>query len=432
MMNKILKNSIKNNTSVSFVSKVKIVFFLFMALYTMQPYFFWNRQIIQFFFASCILLFFVIQFTVNNGYGKRNINKNVTKQIIILIVFFVYWHFFKMLYQYVNIFGILGNVIMWFLPVLIFLISSIEEKNIFLDFFTNLMAVILSISLLAYLYVLFGGTLACSKITMANNKFYDYFENYKFFIVVHDSRNFSIFARFQSIFTEPGHLSMMAALLLYANNYRLKKWQNLVIFLSLIFTLSLAGYVLLIAGIFLHRFARSEKKIPMFLALFFVGILFCGITLVYYNSNPDSLVSRAIISRLIPDKKRGFSGNNRNTVRFKNAYKVFLEEGSIRTFTGWGNSMAREFPEGGNASYKNFIYEYGVIGFCLLWIMYLCFTGGATNLLPLCFFLLYILSFLQRPYATWLSQVFIFISYCSKDNSNFVLKEINSNRKIKR
>ncbi len=412
MLCKMFTNPVKYNSSVSLLGKVKIFFFSLMALYTMQPYFFWERQAFQFFFAVCIFICFMIQFSVN--YNKKYINSNIIKLIITLLVFFIYWHFFKMLYQYVNVFGIVGNVIMWFFPVLIFLISSVEEKKTFLEFFTKFIAIILSVSLVAYLYVLVGGTLPHSKITMSDNKFYDYFYNYNFFIVVHDTRNFSIFARFQSIFTEPGHLSMMAALLLYANDYKLKKWQNLIIFISLIFTFSLAGYVLFVAGIFLHRFARSEKKVPMFFALVFVGILFGGITLIYYNSNPDSLVSRVIISRLMPDKKRGFAGNNRNSVRFKNAYKEFMEEGSVRTFTGWGNSMAQEFPEGGNASYKNFIYEYGLVGFCLLWIMYACFTIGAKNLLPLCFLLLYMLSFWQRPYATWISQIFIYIAYCAK------------------
>lgn len=399
----------------------------------MYPFFFWGRQIIQLVCAFGGIICFFAQFIGRDNYLNKMFNTfNISNILLALILFFLHWHFFKIISVYVNIFGIFANVIMWFIPILLFCLSTDEEKSQFIIFFTNLMGMLLLVSLSAYLLVLIGVDIPHSKIYYPENTFYEYFDNYNFFIVVHDTRNFSIFARFQSVFTEPGHLSMMVALLLYANEYKFKKWQNIVLFLSLIFTLSLAGYLLFIAGIFLHRFSRSNKKVLMFIVLCIVALIFLGITFTYYTKYPDSFISKTIISRLVPDKQKGFAGNNRTSNRFKSAYKDFINEGSIRTITGFGNSMNNDFPNGGNASYKNFVYEYGIIGFFLLGIMYISFMLGIKSFLPVGLLILYMLSFWQRPYATWLSQIFIFISYCSKYYSNNITKIVNSHGRVKK
>lgn len=412
-----------NTSDINFVSWIKIFFFSMIALYTMQPYFFWNKTVFQLFFAACVILCFIIQNSLNEFSERIPLTSGYV--ILFLLLFFTHWHFFKALNIEANIFGIFGKIIFWFPPVLVFFLSTSDEKKVFLVFFTNIMAVLLFVSLLAFFFVLLGGHLPSTRMQHPESKFYDFFENYKFFIVVHDKRNFSIFARFQSVFTEPGHLSMMTALLLYANDYKIKKWQNFVILISLIFTFSLAGYVLLIAGVFLYSFAISKRKLPMVLLLIFIGCISIGLMFFYYNRHPDSLISRTIISRLMPDEERGFSGNNRNTTQFKDTYREFIRENSFRTLTGWGNSIAKEFPKGGNSSYKNFIYENGFIGFFLLWIMYFAFTLGTKSFLPISFLFLFMLSFWQRPYAIWLSQMFIFMAYCAKYTSPSEIRNQN-------
>ena len=143
--------------------------------------------------------------------------------------------------------------------------------------------------------------------------------------------------------------------------------------------------------------------------------MFLEVIYIYYNSNPDSLVSKIFIARILPNSEGIFSFfDNRHTVEFNEKYSDFIHEGGFRWITGWGNPLDEDFPNGGNASYRNFIYDYGVLGFLLLWAMYGVFLMGVKSVLPIGLFILYVVSFLQRPYGIWLSQIFIFISFCFK------------------
>ena len=419
---KLKKIQIRNfklyHSDFSLLSNCKIFFLVLAGIHTMQPYFFWGKDILLVLFSLCAALCWFIQFSLNKNYNKKKFNINTKNSFCLIIVFFLYWHIFKLFTLDLNIFGIFGKFFLWLIPVIIFILSTDEERKQFLNIFSNVTALILLISFLAYLLVLIGIKLPSTKIYNPNNANYAYFTNYRFFIVVYDKRSINLIMRFQSIFTEPGHLSMMAALLLYANEYKFNKIKNLIYLISLIFTLSLAGYILLPAGMFIYYFSKSRKKVLMFIILSFLGFLGITFGIIHYSKHPDSIVSQLIISRLMPDKEKGFTGNNRNSARFKIAYKEFIDKGDLVTVTGWGNSMKKDFPEGHNSSYKNFIYENGIFGFFLLWLMYLTFINKKKRNTEIGLLLLFMISFIQRPYAIWLSQMFIFLGYCSTNKLN--------------
>ena len=65
-------------------------------------------------------------------------------------------------------------------------------------------------------------------------------------------RSLREFFRFSGPFAECGHMSMICAFLLYANRFNLQQWYNIVFFISVLFSLSLAGYVLLGLGLLLY------------------------------------------------------------------------------------------------------------------------------------------------------------------------------------
>ena len=302
-------------------------------------------------------------------------------------------------------------MIFWLLPIVILLLSTEEERCYFIICLTKITAYILLISLIAYFFVIFG------KISFPwreqfdpSNEGYGYFKNYIFFLAKGDMTLLT--TRFQSVFREPGHLGTYCAILLYINNYTIKKWQNIVFYLSLVFSFSLGGYILLICGVLLFHFARSKNKIKTILKLTVV-ISFAFVFIFYiYKNYPDSLLSTRILSRV-------FSSDT-NGLEFSEKYNSFIYNFDIKTFTGWGNSVAKDIPGFGNSSYKNYIYDYGILGVFLLCLMYGSFIIGigTNSLLCVCLFFLYIASFIQRPKATDFYQVTIFLGYCSMVKSN--------------
>ncbi len=68
-----------------------------------------------------------------------------------------------------------------------------------------------------------------------------------FFLI--KTRGYNAFYRFNGPFLEPGHLSMIVAILLYANKYDFKNNRYLwVLLVTIVLSFGLAGYVITIIG----------------------------------------------------------------------------------------------------------------------------------------------------------------------------------------
>lgn len=400
--------TLKRNTEISIVGKLKVFILFLLALYSMQPYFFWDKSMFLYAFSAALILICVIEFCFHSSYS-RNVNEKVVFSFLLYLLFFIWWHiYFKgFVVKTVNIFGLVGPIVFTLPPITIFIFSTRDEKTYFLNIFTMFMSLICFISLAFFLLYLVGIKLPNHKIYHPTSQFYKYFDNYLFFIIVRNG-TFVIFPRFQSIFTEPGHLGMMCALLLYANQYDVKKISTIILLISVLLSLSLAAYVLLIAGFLIFKFCSSRKKLKMtvFLVTVLALLVIGGVT--YYQTHPESVFSQRILSRLLFDEEKGIAGNNRNTAEFKKLYNDFRSN-DIQLIFGSGHSVGEVFPKGGNSSYKNFIYEHGLFGLLLLLLFYYSFVNR--NFVMLGMLVLWELSFIQRPYAVWESQMFIFISF---------------------
>lgn len=417
-----LTRPIRINREITFLGKCKVFFLVMIAFYSVMPYFLWNKTTIFYGFNFMALAFAFLQGVLNENYDRTYISKQNIVSFSILILFFTWWH---ILYFYIlnaNIFRFISQFIFFLLPVAIFILSTESEKRYFLRYFTNFFVVIGFISLLFFFLYLAGVSLPHSKLYHPTSLFYDYFDNYRFFVIVRGGTDIPIFFRFQSIYTEPGHLGMMCALLLYANEYKFKKFKNLVLLICLILSLSLAAYALLVCGILLYNFFSTRKKIFMILVLIFLSAILIVSGMAYYNSNPDSVFSQLILKRLTFDEDKGIAGNNRNTDSFKKIYDEFKKD-TFKHWFGSGTTVSTLFPKGGNSSYKNFILEHGIFGLLLLVAFYLSFAVGKKSGIMLGAFLLWAASFLQRPYADWISQIFIFIGYCSEVHGRNIADE---------
>lgn len=382
-----------------FSSELSLVIAAFIALYSAQPYFAWGTSAIK---VLLLAVFLSLRFFFLT-------RKTLTRNKLPIYVCCVLW-----LYLYVfhapNLNDALSSIFTKLLPLLFVILLTIEEKRKFLRYVTNLFAIIIAVSLFFFTIWFCGISLPSTIIEHTSDSFYPHFTSYYFFII---QGNLGILTRFQSIFTEPGHLGMLSALLLYANSYNFRKWQCWVLLSGVIWSFSLAAYILLISGVIIYRILSTKRIIISIMKTVIVMACFIVGSVAFYIAFPDTILSTLIFSRLEINEERGISGNNRNDASFMKYYKE-LEE-TKNYFTGIGiDQYAKLTFSGGNSSYRVFIVQYGLIGITLLFLFGVGIVWPVHSKIYWGLLLLYCLSFYQRPYALWEIESFSFLCFSGK------------------
>ncbi|MBD5435109.1 MAG: hypothetical protein HDR36_01100 [Treponema sp.] len=396
-------NTITSCKELCLIKKVKVFFLALVALYSMRPYFLWDKNIVLLFFNIMLFLCVFLEFFFGKGYGYRKIDRKniycIGSFLLLYVYVYVVWAG--------GIVGLISQIPLYLFPTLVMLLCSQGERIYFLSLLTAIVSFLLFISLCFYFLYLFGFYTTYTKIQHPTAEAYDFFYNYKFFIMCNDTRSV-IFSRFQGVFTEPGQIGMICALLLYANRYHVRQRKVFVLLISIVFTLSLAAYILLVCGWIMYLYFNSKNRIKAVLSVCIVGGVLVGGTLIYYSLYPNTIYSKWVIARLMPDKKRGIAGNNRNSSEFKRVYSNFLSSGGLVVFTGKGTIEMKKYSAG-NSSYKVYVFEYGFLGLFMLFLFYVSILYFFKSRLLIGMLLLYFLSFLQRPYALWTSEIYIYV-----------------------
>lgn len=212
--------------------------------------------------------------------------------------------------------------------------------------------------------------------------------------------------RFHSVFLEPGHLGMTIVFLLYINGMNFRNAKNWFLLGVLVATLSLAGYILFIVG---YVFLIVAKSNFWFVFKKFIGfgvlLLFLVVFFSKYNSG-DNFVYYKVISRLAFDQDRNtLAGDNRVTYNV-NQYLSNADIGVLLFGIGEGRVDLYGFRGTG---IKLFVLRYGIVAIFVIFLFYLSLLLKKTSFAAGLFLLLFSLSFIQRDYALWSSQLFIFI-----------------------
>lgn len=364
---------------------VIVVTVLFLMLLSLRPWFLWgiSNTIVSGIAAIC--LFFCI------GNRLRNV---FVEQYFLVIIFFVlstFWNIDKG-------FGKLQ------LPFIIALAMNNSEKKRLLIWWTNFYATILVITLIAWLLTWTGllpnyGTISS---TAQNHVYTNYLFCLKGFVYVY---------RFHSVFLEPGHVAMVAAFTIYANKYNFKKTSVLALLICSLFTLSLAGYVLLFMGYVFYRMQQSKWTLLVKNALVILVILsgtFWGGRTINGGKN---YLNEFILERLEFDEDKGLSGNNRFSRQTDILYERAFKTGEI--VSGMSSEKywhLHDLDDIHGAGYKLYLLERGIIGTVLIFLFYFfLYRTSVDKKFVLGILALYILAFIQRAYPFWYSWLFIFL-----------------------
>ena len=234
-------------------------------------------------------------------------------------------------------------------------------------FIAKVMGVLLAASLAGHFLYLLGFPLPGKSVQLG--EFYTFTNHYLFLL---DDRNlFVIIPRFNSYFPEPSHVGSAAAFLLFAQRGHWRKWYNMVLLATIAFSFSLAAYIYITAIIFLNLWIEKKKmfrKLAITIAFFIAAI-----TTAFTYKGGNNLVHDLILLRLeINDDK--LAGDDRVTGNFEKDYENFLESSDILLGRSYDNTF-----EFGNAGFKVFFYDHGMVGITLVVLFYFFALWNAPN-----------------------------------------------------
>ena len=357
---------------------------LILVLSSMKAYFLWNIHIV-FLYLFSILMWFLC-----SGSFKKCIHFKTNFLIPIFLLFIL--DLFKS-----EFLPIKTTLLCIFIAQI--LSFSDEKRQEILKFCGTGFAVVLLVSLIGFILSLI---LPIPSFGYLYYEGYDFrYENYLFFLRI-DSITRGL--RFTSVFLEPGHVGMICALFLFAYKYRIKEWTVVVFLISLLFTLSLAGYFLLVIGYVLYSLNQHGVS---FLKKVLIGVILLGsgyFTAIEYNGG-NNVVNNFIIERLQYDEDEGIVGNNRTD----DATRQLLQKNIGKEVFWFGYSTeqydrlrSNTFVYG--AGWIVFIFQYGVWGIFLVSSFYLILAFQSANKkIMLLMLLLYAICFIQRAYPLWVA-----------------------------
>ena len=333
-------------------------------------------------------LFLAIPFFLNAGFWDTS-RKRVSSAIL-LIILQLYCSGSGNLNLY--IFTILGA-----LPIISLVLLRDEYLIDLLDSFQKILYPLLALGSIFWILHLVGIDLPSTEVTFgeAEDQFgnFDaqyYFSNHFLYLVnnsafVRWDADIPTFFRFSSIFSEPGYLGIMLTFLLYINKFDMKDRRNIVYLISLLLTLSLAGYIMALLAYTAQRLELSKNRIAVLVS---IGIALMAGYLFFSNyKGGNNAINDAIIARLKVEEDGNIAGNNRTSEALDKQFENFLT--STDLFFGVQNRNKIEFGVG----YKKFLMKNGIFGLTLFLIFLIGIAKRSGNYRSWILFILYVLMF---------------------------------------
>lgn len=364
---------------------------LLLLLQSIFAWFLWETFIFTIIFA--FMATFIFYFTSK---GCFSFNRSNVIPIVLLVIVQLY------VVKGMNTNALIAALLRIIIFSAVLLLNDRIKIDLF-HFFTKAFAILLSVSLFGWILFLLGVPLP-NNPTDFNNGLY-YFNNYYFFLLEISSIGVLI-PRYSSVFLEPSYLGMIASFLFIANRFELKRKAVLIIFIAILFTFSLAAYIVLLISASGYIILCSKKPIRNFMIF---GLFLFSIYFYFSNlNNGDNLVNNLIFERL-KYENGDLAGNN----RFSPDLDVYLQQ-SMKTndkYWGIGAAKFRQMTwEGGNAGYKVYLLQYGIVGTLLVFLFYISMFLSNKSKLAWILLIAYVLIFLQAAYPLMECQLLIFIT----------------------
>ena len=280
--------------------------------------------------------------------------------------------------------GYYGSYIHEVVSIGCFLVMDKKMKTKVFRYFYKIILYLSAVSILIYVMYILRIPIGFQRLPFYNDGVQtSYYQRWSIFAIV-DS-GYSI-PRLCCVFNEPGGFGTVAGLLFAAVFHNSKKWEKCVLFFSILFSFSLAGYILMTVYLIIYL---TQKKIRY--ALFSVGLIVFVLLIPkidWHNDKINSFAQRFAITA------NGIAGDNRTQTSFDREYDKIIHS-SDAVFGKGAN-----YTEGNaTSSYKNFIVQFGFVGFGIflsLWL-WAALTKASGNKDCFNLLFLFLISIYQRP-----------------------------------
>lgn len=364
----------------SFSQKL-FVFLLFASfICSMYPWFVWNNFLILV-VSGCTFLSSLVVFFQNNL-----IEKKIPLYLVIILIALHLWES-----HYLAPHMIVISCMSAF-SLIVLIVQDDPFKENLLHLFTKWFGILLIISSISYLLNFWGLFPVSPAKIQYENRYYSL--NYYLFIM---PQNFysDFFVRFRSIFMEPGHMALGAVSLIMANKFNLKNRYVLFIFIATVISFSLAAYITMGIGYLLFNFSLKKIK-QIFLAVIVVFVA----NFVMVHLGNEEILNKYLWNRLEYSEKTGtIEGNQRTSLKYNQVYEYTLSR--LDLFILGNDEYDKQNDYGGNAGYKRYIVEKGLVGVALVLLFYLYSPFLLRSKESMIFSLIIILLLFQDAYPLW-------------------------------
>ena len=385
--------------------KTLLIVYAFYSLHC-WPFFSASDMVMKFVFLVFLLPF------VSKPYWEMNPQR--TRIAVILEILLLYVAGLGNINLY--IFTIIGS-----LPLICLVFLKEEYLVDLLSFFQKILVPILALGTVFWIAHLFGYDLPYEDIEYGvkedsdGNLVAQYtFENHYIYLVntswmLNLNSEIPTYFRFCSIFLEPGYTAILVMYLLFINQFDVKDRRNQVYLLTLVLTLSLAGYLMTLFAFIAHKLQTSTRRIYVLVGLSIfltIGYFF----FLNYNDGHNA-INEAVIERLQYDEENGIAGNNRTSEAMDDQFDAFLVSSDV--IFGVRNSKLLEYGVG----YKPYLVKNGIIGM-VLFIMFLLYIAKIkNNYRSYILMILYLMMFARGQSSMfWVAVILVYMSGVMKSD----------------
>lgn len=296
---------------------------------------------------------------------------------------------------------LVSNLMCWVCGMSVIL-STLDIKRCLMKLLTKSLGWILAFSLPWWVLYLCGVPLPHAPMFF-DGTFYIH-TNYYLFQV--NSEYQDILHRFACVFQEPGHLATTCVLLMAANRFNFHRWDILLMLAAVLFSLSLAGYMMLAGGYGLFLMVNSRRRV-LYLSLF--SALIVAVSIYAYQTKKENGVLYQFIFSRLEYQGGKMKGNNRFTGTLELQYRYMEADGRI----WWGegkqlneNGRITDWTVG-SAGWKRYIAWNGYVGAFLTLLLLFSYVTKSREII--CFLVLYLLANVIRDYPLREYWLYIFI-----------------------
>ena len=267
-----------------------------------------------------------------------------------------------------------------FVPLFLFCISSPSSQYNAFKLYRLFLVLTSFIGIICYVSFVFSLRIPYSIVDYYSSYLDAYYIDYKISFIVLEGLNL----RLCGMFNEPGYLGTVAALLLVADNFNMKRLGNIFVFIAAVLSFSLAFYLLV--GIYFLFKVFKKKKYFLYFSLFMITGYF---VLQYLAEEIDTIAE--FLKRF--SKEEG--SIERTTDGFNSLYNQMFIQGDWFLGYGTGYLDGRDLA---SAGYKPVIIQHGVFGFLLLYgyLLYVSVVLSSRRKAILIFILIFFASIYQR------------------------------------